>query len=390
MSLTLRNFTLADAPAVNTLCDNVWWPTRSLAGWRWMLDGPPGGMPDGEQPHAGWVCEQGGEVLAFLGNLVQRFDWRGQRLHGSTGHTLVADPRAKGAGRKLLKALVGQQDRFAVYTFNANALSSGFYKHYQMMPWPNATHAVKYSWRTDLFGVALERLAWRASRFMDLDAVRAGPDRFLKAVSDRPLRLPAGVRAETLHDIDRRFDALYAAVARTGLCLARRDAATLRWRLSDPDNTREPVLLTYEEDGRLAGYILAHFGKQTQLDQVTLEIVDLFVLPRRADRAILTLVNALVANAGQLGAARVRMQTVSPDMDQRLIRLPGAIRQITHGHCHTRFYGQEELQASGDWRPTPYDGDYGLVLRPPPLKPLPSRSRRPRTSQAQTPARGAP
>ncbi|RYF94392.1 MAG: N-acetyltransferase [Caulobacteraceae bacterium] len=369
MSLILRPFTLADAPAVNALCDQVWWPTRSLAGWRWMMDGPPGGRPAGEAATGGWVCEQDGEVRAFLGNSIQRFDWLGAALYGSTGHTLVADPRAKGAARRLLRALVNQQNRFAVYTFNANALSSGFYRHYAMTPWPNATHAVKYSWRTDLAGVAAERLTWKLSRLTGLEAARAGPERFMRAVPARRLRLPASVTALSVQDIGPAFDALCADVVATGLCVARRDAATLRWRLTDPDNTRAPILLAYEEDGRLAGYLLAQFAKQTQLDQVTLEIIDLFALPRRSVRAIPTLVGTLVANARRLGAVRVRMQTISPDMDQLLRQTPGARRQITHGHCHTRFYGQDALQVSGDWRPTPYDGDYGLVLRPPPLRP---------------------
>jgi hypothetical protein len=135
--------------------------------------------------------------------------------------------------------------------------------------------------------------------------------------------------------------------------------------MSDPDNSHPPVLLAYEEAGVLAGYLLAQPGKQTQIDQTTLEIIDLFTEPGVAQRAVPALIHALTANAARLGAARVRLLTVSPALDAIVGSTRGARRQITHGHSHVRLNRPEP---SLDWSPTPYDGDLGFVLRPPPLK----------------------
>ena len=268
--LTLRPLTLADATAVNALYDQVWWPTRSLAGWRWLIEGPPGVWPGAAAPIAGWICEQDGVVAAHLGNLVQRFDWRGETLYGAVGHSLVSAPGCRGAARKMLRAFAGQPHVFSTYTFNANAISRGFYQHFSMLPWPQDTHAVRYCWWTDPVGLALERLAWKLAAPGGLQAARRRPDRFLKAPSKRLLALPANIRRLAAPDIDQRFDALHATVVAQGACVAARDAATLRWRLGDPDLTHPPVLLAYEEDGALAGYLLAQAGKQTQIDQTTL------------------------------------------------------------------------------------------------------------------------
>lgn len=369
MTYDLRPFQLDDVPAVNALCDWAWWPQRSAAGWAWLAEGPPGARAPGDPGPAGWVCELDGEVSAFLGNFVQRFHFGTKVLRGATGHTFLAHPRAKGAGRMVLRALAEQPDRFGVYLFNANAKSSGLYRHYAMEAWPAATQDVKYSWWVDLAGVVGERLLWRYSRLRGFDGVRTQGERF---ISDRlrhgaVTRLQPNVRVMFEQEVDGRFDGLWTRLQEDGRLLAARDSATLRWRLADPDLTRRPVLLGYEHEGRLAGYLLAYFSKQTEIDQPCLDIVDLIALAEHSAVAIPALVRTLVENAKALGVARVRLQTVSPVIDAILADLPGAQRQVTHGHCHARFAEGVDPAMIAAWQPTPYDGDYSFCLRPPPL-----------------------
>jgi hypothetical protein len=61
------------------------------------------------------------------------------------------------------------------------------------------------------------------------------------------------------------------------------------------------------------------------------------------------------------------LQTVSPVLDGILAGMPGAQRQVTHGHCHVRFAPDVDPAMTAAWQPTPYDGDYSFCLRPPPL-----------------------
>lgn len=369
MAYDLRPFEARDAPAVNALCDWAWWPQRSEAGWAWLAEGPPGARAPGDAGPAGWVCELDGQVSAFLGNFVQRFHFGTQVLHGATGHTFLAHPRAKGAGRMVLRALAEQPGRFAVYLFNANGRSAGHYQHYDLRAWPPATHDVKYSWWVDLPGVISERVLWRYSNLRGFDGVRAQGERFIsdRLRHGRVTKLQPDVRVIFEQEVDGRFDGLWARLQEDGRLIAARDSATLRWRLADPDLTRRPVLLGYEHGGRLAGYLLAYFSKQTEIDQPCLDIVDLIAPAELEAVAIPSLVRTLIDNARDLGVARVRLQTVSPALDPILAELPGAHRQVTHGHCHARFAVDVDPAMAAAWQPTPYDGDYSFCLRPPPL-----------------------
>lgn len=96
-----------------------------------------------------------------------------------------------------------------------------------------------------------------------------------------------------------------------------------------------------------------------------LEIIDLETLEGHADAAP-ALMTALRRAARAMGAAKLRMQTVTPLMLQRLGDLAGAARREGGwGHCHVRF--QEDAPDPALWSPTPYDGDYAVCLRPVPL-----------------------
>jgi hypothetical protein len=138
MTRGVRSFELGDSEAVQRLCDWAWWYPRSHEGWRWLTSGAPGVGDDASAP-TGWVYETDADgVLAFLGNFRQRFDYRGDTLVGASLHTLLVDPRVKGASRDLLRRFAAQDSAFVRYTFNANDRSAPIYKHFDMQPWPES------------------------------------------------------------------------------------------------------------------------------------------------------------------------------------------------------------------------------------------------------------
>jgi len=293
-------------------------------------------------------------------------------VRGATGHTFVVDPAARGAGRLLLRALAEQQDRFAIYLFNANAVSAGHYRHYGLHPWPTPYDRVKYVWRLDLPAVIGERLNWKLAGLKEFQGVREAGERFLDPrLLTGAVTAPApGVRLLSRAEVDGRFDGLWRRLMASGRFMAARDSASLGWRMDDPDLTRAPILLGYEAQGRLTGYLLAYFAKQTEIEHTSLDIIDLVAEAGHEMDAVPALVNTLTANARALGAVRVRLQTVAPRLDGLLKDLPGARRVITHGHCHARFAEGLDSAIPTAWEATPYDGDYSFCLRPPPLDAL--------------------
>jgi len=365
----VRPFALTDAPAVNALCDWAWWPQRSEAGWRWLADGPPGARDAADPGPAGWVCEDDGKVSAFVGNFVQRFHFGSDVLRGATGHTFLALPSVKGAGTTLLKTLIAQQGRFSIFMLNANEVYASRYSRFGFTAWPAATHQVKYSWWVDLPGIVSERLLWKLNALRDFDGVRAGGERYIddRLRSGTVGHTRPGVRVLSEAEVDGRFDALWDLLQQDGRLLAARDSASLGWRLADPDLTRRPVVLGYEADGRLVGYLLAFFAKQTEIERPSIDIIDLIATREHEAAAIPALVQTLVENTRALGAVRVRLQAVSPRLDELLVGLPGARRTLTHGHSFAQFGEDTPAGAIEAWYATPYDGDYSFCLRPPPL-----------------------
>lgn len=305
-----------DHEAINLLHRGVGWPCRSQAGWRWLASNPA--RLETSAP-AGWLLETAeGEACGFTGNFVQRFHYGDTILHGATGFSIIVQPRAQGNSRKLLTAFVSQPDLFALYTFNANPLSSPLYERYRMEAWPPQTHDMKLSWRIDALACAGGRV-WREIDRRAPRLIDPSDERLLNARLHSPavLSLPQGVSVLTDLADRSRYSDFWEALRGEGRMIADRSPATLRWRLSDPDLTLRPVLLAFNRGSAIRGYAMAVMSKGNPIEPPMLEILDLMALGDETD-AIPALMQALLNNARSLGAAKLRIQTVNPELLLRL------------------------------------------------------------------------
>lgn len=369
MTFSVRPIDANDHGAANALHRFVGWPTRSEAGWDWLASNPA--RLETTAP-AGWLLEaEDGEPCGFTGNFVQRFHHGDRTIHGATGFSIIVTPRARGRSRKLLTTFTGQSGMFALYTFNANPTSSPLYKRHGMVAWPPETHDVKLSWRVDAVACAGGRL-WREIDRHVPRLTEARNERLLNPRLQDPeaLDLPTGVAVLTdLADRSRYAD-FWEALKSEGRMISDRSPAVLRWRLADPDLTLRPLLLTFNRGETIGGYAMAMMSKGNPIEPPMLEIVDLVALEDEP-RAIPALIQALLANAHRLGAAKLRIQTVSPELLRRMGPLADtARREGGWGHCHVKF--DPETPGIESWAPTPFDGDYGISLRPVPVS-MPER-----------------
>lgn len=361
--MTLREISEADYPGVQALHRGVGWPERSLAGWRWLHANPARleiGAP------AGWVIDgPDGEPAGHVGNLIQRFRLGDRRLHGATGFSIIVTPAVRGASRAMLKAFTAQPDVFARYTFNANSKSQPLYVRHGMQAWPEQTHALKLSWIVDPLPLALGRL-WR--RLYDAAPGLVGArERLMNDRLGRALRptLPPGVSRLTDFGDASPYAAFWRALNTEGRLLADRSPEVQRWRLQDPDLSQPPLILALERDGAVVAYAMAMMAKSNILEPPVLEILDLEALRDHAD-AVPPLMEALIGAARALGAAKLRLQTVTPQAIRRLGAFARtARREGGWGHCHVSFSADAPDPAL--WTPTPYDGDYAICLRPVPM-----------------------
>lgn len=367
--MTIRRFHPSDIHDVNRLHRDVWWPERSPEGWRWLDDNPARRALNAP---AGWVIEDGGAPAAFVGNFIQRF-WIGDRpLYGATGFSIIVPPDQKGRSRDLIAAFIEQPGCFARYTLNANARSSPLYQRFGMIAWPARTHALKLSWIINpvacFYSRCLRALVAREPR-----AARwLGEPLMPLRRATRPIETSGrtdGVSGLTDLSDASPYARFWTALRDQGRLTADRSPAILRWRLSDPDLPTRPIHLAHWREGEITGHTLALLGKGNPIEPPTLEIIDLEALDR--DRAAIpALVAALLRLAPSLGAAKVRLQVVTDAVLHDLGDLaPRARHEGGWGHCHVAF--APDIEGAGDWRPTPFDGDYSFCIRP-----LPARTAR--------------
>lgn len=365
MTHFVRPIRMQDAGEIAELLDYAWFPPRSEAGWKWLCRSPAS-VATRAVP-VGFVAEdRDGRVGGVFGLFAQDYVSREGPLSGGTGHTLIVHPRLRGASRPLIDAVLDQQALFAVTVLHANDLAAPIYRRHGMAPFPMGRDRMSVVWVTDPLALMAER-ATRASK------VRLGRDGrptrewFLRdRVFNTALeRLDPGVSVLSPAELDRRIDAFDEALAGEDRLSARRDAAALHWRFSNPDRTRDPILLAWMDGEDIGGLLLAEITKVTQLDAPTLEIIDLVALAQCADHAIPALVRSLVHNAARLGCARVRLPVVSEELEARLVGVPGMHRRT--GHDHGFIWARPRTDALiNEWRLTPYDGEFGLCFRPPP------------------------
>lgn len=362
--MSIRPTSESDFPAIQALHRHVGWPSRSQAGWRWLNENP---VRAGIDAPAGWVVE-GPDGLAggHIGNLIQRF-WLGdQPLHGATGFSIIVTPPVRGASREMLRAFAHQPGVFAAYVFNANPRSQPLYARHDLRAWPERTHALKLSWIIDPFPLAFGRL-YRAAHRLAPDIVSGWGERLMHDRLDPTTRLTLPTGVAVLSDLrdQSRYGEFWNALRAEGRLLADRGPDALRWRLSDPDLTAPPLILAFNRGRDITGYAMAMMAKANILEAPILEILDLEALADDAE-AIPALMQGLTAAARQMGAAKLRIQTISPRLLKRLGSLGDrARREGGWGHCHVRFAPGGPDPAL--WAPTPYDGDYAVCLRPLPF-----------------------
>lgn len=356
-----RPFQFVDHAGVNALHRAVAWPERSAAGWRWMFANPARDADIAD----GWIIDGPDGPGAFLGNFVQRFWIDGRPHRTATGYSIIVSPALKGDSRRLIPAFVDQPGMAATFTLNANPLSAPLLKRYGMTPFPGDTGRLKLSWIVDPARCAVGRINRRiVGVWPGLEAREQLMSRRLTA--PRPLRLPPDIRPLTDLSDGSPYDAFWRNLRGTASAMSDRSPATLRWRLADPDQSRAPLLLARYRAGAITAFAWAMLNKDTPLSAASLDVIDLVALDRDPD-GVRALMSALLDNARGQGAARVRIQAVSTALLRQLGGLTRtARREGGWGHAHARLGPVLSAKAS-DWNPTPFDGDYSLCLRAPPV-----------------------
>lgn len=355
---------LTDIAAINRLHRDVWWPERSVEGWNWLMANPA--SLESDTP-AGLVLDDGyGQAAAFLGIFTQRFWQGGHSTYASSGFSIIVPRDVRGASHDLIPTFLALPSLKAQYTFNCNALSSPIYERFGMKAWPPQTHSLKLSWITRPLTCAAAR-GLRELVARQPDSVNWLGERLLPRVSTFNRRYLGPDVAEVTDLSDEGTYALYWQDLRAeGRFMADRSPAMLRWRLSDPDLTQPILMLGLYHEGRIVAHAMAMMVKYSSIEPATLEILDLDGLKDHRHR-IPDLVRSLLALAGPLGAAKLRLQMLSSRLLADLGDLGERARR-EGGYGHSHVYAAPGFTGQETWQPTPFDGDHSICWRPLPRR----------------------
>jgi len=347
----LREVLPSDWESLNELHRWAWFPERSEAGWKWVH-----GFGQG---YPGWVLEDDDGVCGYLGNIRHDYSLRDACFMGATGYSLIVLPRAKGGARRLLDAFRNQPGVFATSILNSNARAAPIYSREGFTAFPQNWADAKIVWPLAPMTMLSERLVRSLYRNR----------RPARELFSSPRCSPVVPSAAGLSALDPWADAavinlFYAELRHAGSLIADRSAQALQDRFSDPDRAEPPMLFGWSEGDRLSAVALGQLGKMSECEAPILDIIDIVWLEPHGAAAATALLFQLRTEGRRVGASRMRLSLVNQATAEIALRVPSAVIRHRHIHGHASFVaGMDE---DVPWAPTPFDGDFGFCLRPPP------------------------
>lgn len=364
----VRTARLEDYDAVAELHRRMAWPVLSAGKWHWLAEDNPARAVMGGVP-PGWVLEADGSVGGFFGNIAQRYWLDGAPIAAAAGYSYLALPHHGAASLTLAAAFFRQPAASLLLNTTANDMAGAIYRRFGCEQPPVPSLRSRLHWLLDprrAVAVAARRfgLGKPLAEAAGLLATAAAP--MVRLAGHGPKR-PAGPMPDLekmgQDAVGRPFDRLWRDLAEEPRrLLAWRDAATLRWRLSEPDARIR--LIACRSGTGIDGYVLLKVTRSRSLGMVRGRIVDLQVGPA-APPATLDWILWAAALQGQRDGCHVL----------ELYGLPGAPREAFLARravdvpwpaspFHYRAKGAElakALQVPSVWLPSLLDGDGALL-----------------------------
>jgi hypothetical protein len=367
----LRPVTFADVDAVAGLLREVRFKARSRAGWRWLFEENPAHRRQDPPPPMGWVLERDGDLHGYLGNVHLDYLLDGAPVRAATCTSYYVRPGARSDSTRLMSAFFRQPRVEVFLTTTANALSEPIYRLFK------AEVPQDPSFSEGLVWVADDRLAIRdtltqagmprmlSESVATIGSPAAGLLRALTGFATPPdAEFQDAVIALAPHELDARFDQLCTRVAGAPGLRVRRDAATLRWYLSDPDAGAIPTIIAAADDEGLLGYAVAAPQRPPGTAAAHLRIIDFVVRPG-AERAIPILLRRVLVHARELGIGVVYCVPCGASLWRELKLL----RPYSHRHAYAAHFvraaerrATAALTAPSVWHATGLDGDAPLCI----------------------------
>jgi GNAT superfamily N-acetyltransferase len=318
----------------------------------WLFERNPCRSPEGPGL---WVCRRDGKIVGQQAEIAFELSVGGRARPAAWTIDLMVDPewRIKGVGPGLVATQLASCELAIGFTHSEAAV-----KVYQRGGWAQVATVPVYLRPLDT-GRALRHapIPPRLRRLAEIAApVVRGVDSLLAAGARA-----AGLRLVPVDRFDERVDDVWAAAAKDFPVLARRDAATTRWRLDDRPDADRLRRYYLQRRGRTLGYVAMRPTERAG-DPAAL-VVD-YLAPVRWVTPLLT----SAAHAARADGATVLVCRTLCQRADRALRRAGFIRRGDDVEAPLRFFAhsapderdRSAIEDAANWLVTAADSDLEL------------------------------
>ncbi len=311
----------------------------------------------------GWVVQDGGKIVGYLGNIPVSYQFRGCEVVASSLHALALDVSHRGYGLILLNRLLESAPEIEYFVGNtANADSAKVLDQLDVnrIPVGDWEHSAFWITRYDGFvRSAVMRKGW--------PGFVAGPASLVLRMYDKVSKSPWPVQNRSLQrqtGFDERFDVFWRQLqqAYPNRFLTTRSREVLEWHFKFSLAKGSAWIVTQEVDARVLAYAIFHRQDHREINLKRVRLVDYQALPDSADALPSMLAWGLQECRAQ-GIHMLEAFGFRPEKQRVIDRLAPRRRKLpswSYFHKAPSAALHREMQDPQIWDPSQFDGDASL------------------------------
>ena len=372
MGLTIRETRYSDAESIHGLLKRHALVSAELSADLWTAlwrENPA--FQEGPAIPMGWILEDAGAVVGYLGNIPSRYHYRGEQLLAAAARAFAVDVAFRSQSVKLLHAFCSQQNVDLLLNTSANTAAGTMFQLCKARRIPQAGYDTALFWVIEARGFAASVLRkrghGRAVSMIGGAVLSTGVRLDTMLRRRRPVGRAAALDIDVVDpaSVDDEFDEFWrhTLAERPETLLADRSAHALRWHFGHRGaGDRRAKLVRVRRSGRLVGYTALTIEDAADIGLRRTRIADLI-----AERDDPDLIDALLRGA-------LRQAKANGSHILELVGFPERIRsRMIAGHALARqlpawpFWYKAmrttlaaQLQHEDAWYGSSYDGDTSL------------------------------
>ena len=340
---------------------------KSAEEWKHLwLDNPAYRVVGGRLP-IGWVLEdQDGEIVGSFGNIPLLFEFRGQPLIATSGHSWVVDSKYRGYAIVPLNYFLNQGDVDLYLNATANAEASEAFSVFHASRVPVGKWDESIFWITTYRGFVQSSLLMKSAPLADIVSYPTSAVLFLldKLIGRNRREIAAALNVSFCDTFDSRFDTFWEQLrSSSGRLLTVRSREVLNWHFKYALERKELLILTAGGNGSIEAYAI--FGRQdnVRVGLKRMRLVDFQCISAPAANIFVLMLLWALQRCAHDGVHMLEITGISPDQEAALQQLYPYRRKLDAWRYLYKTNDPqlaELLKNPSLWGPTCYDGDASL------------------------------